>query len=238
MPGRPKKSLYERYSTKIEKTDSCWLWTGKIDPIQKVGCLSKHGEPGESIVVHRYAWELANGDIPEGMYVQQTCGKRHCVNPEHLYITNKRAEFERSPLADRFWAKVITSSDGGCWGWKASTNNSGYGHMWNRERRTMSRAPQISWYLRYGKWPDQCVLHKCDNRICSNPDHLFLGTIADNNHDRDSKGRHGMAKLTKADIPEIRSLRGHKTCKEIGQMFGVSHSVISMIYSGKAWAHA
>lgn len=93
--------------------------------------------------------------------------------------------------ADRFWSKVDTS-DGlfGCWIWTASrfTKRGGYGqfHEWPKVRY----AHRVAWELTHGPIPDgMVVMHACDNPPCVNPQHLSLGTIADNAQDMVAKGR-------------------------------------------------
>lgn len=94
---------------------------------------------------------------------------------------------------ERFWAKVNKDGPvpehmkhlGRCWEWTAGLC-CGYGFFRWKERR----AHRISWMLHYGDIPNgQWVLHKCDNPKCLRPEHLFLGTIVENNADRDAKGR-------------------------------------------------
>ena len=79
----------------------------------------------------------------------------------------------------------------GCWGWIGATS-SGYGRLGRGGRgEGLVYAHRLSWELRNGPIPEgMCVLHRCDNPPCSNPDHLFLGTKADNNRDMSVKGRH------------------------------------------------
>jgi hypothetical protein len=84
------------------------------------------------------------------------------------------------------------------------------------------------------------VCHRCDNPPCVNPSHLFLGTPADNVHDRDLKGRqarqrgqaNGRARLTDDDVREIRRLAGSMLQREIGARFGVSQSYVSDVLHG------
>jgi hypothetical protein len=89
-------------------------------------------------------------------------------------------------VEDRFWANVDKSGD--CWEWQASVNLDGYGRFCLKGKRI--RAHRLSWVLANGEIPEgMCVLHKCDNPPCVSPDHLFLGTRADNVRDMVQKGR-------------------------------------------------
>jgi len=96
-------------------------------------------------------------------------------------------------IEDRFFAKVKKTS--ACWIWTGSTSGSkGYGKFSVTSGpydRTMVRAHRFSWVLHRGLIPKgQNVLHRCDNPLCVNPDHLFLGTQRTNLQDMIQKDRH------------------------------------------------
>ena len=139
--------------------------------------------------------------------------------------------------------RVNKSGPNGCWLWKKATNNSGYGWMFVGEKNWL--AHRLSWILHNGEIPDGlCVLHKCDVRTCVNPDHLFLGTRADNNADMRAKGRrrpdrHGTempnAKLTEEKVLAIRA--SNATNKELAIEYGVTSALINTVRKRRAWAH-
>ena len=87
----------EKFWSKVLKTDSCWLWTGKLqdDGYAKIGFKYK------TIPVHRMAWMLIQGIIPEGLIICHRCDIRHCVNPEHLFIVTQRNNIRDASIKGR-----------------------------------------------------------------------------------------------------------------------------------------
>lgn len=108
-------------------------------------------------------------------------------------------------------------------------------------------AHRVAWILQKGPIPDGLfVCHRCDVPNCINVDHLFLGTAADNNHDRDAKGRHtplrgsrsGTAKLAEWQVVEIKKRLGSgEKIRLLAEDFAVSMGAISSIKYGRNWAH-
>lgn len=94
------------------------------------------------------------------------------------------------PVHIRFWNHVDKKGENECWPWLGSTA-SGYGQF-NLGSNIFDRGHRLAWKYTNGEIPDGLyVLHKCDNRRCCNPNHLFLGTQKDNIQDAIRKGRFG-----------------------------------------------
>ena len=91
-------------------------------------------------------------------------------------------------VMSRFSSKYSVDGRTGCWNWTASVRDNGYGQM--QTHKKVERAHRVSWEIHRGEIPDgMFVLHRCDNRLCVNPDHLYLGTHADNMRDITERGR-------------------------------------------------
>jgi hypothetical protein len=135
--------------------------------------------------------------------------------------------------------------DNGCHEWNGCVNSYGYG-VFGFERKSI-QCPRIAYYLAFGEFDSNlCVCHKCDNRLCLNPDHLFLGTKAENNADRalkkrnrDQRGtKNEVVKLTEEEVIKIRKLyETGLSQSKIGEMFGVSQTNVGFIVRRERWSH-
>lgn len=143
---------------------------------------------------------------------------------------------------ERIKGRSVPDPITGCWDWEGNLHRQGYGVI--RSNRVHHLAHRASYTVFKGDIPkDMFVCHKCDNRRCVNPDHLFLGTVQDNQRDMAEKDRSTYgekspsAKLTEADVACILSLKNSgRTQKQIADLFGVSRPLISLIFNGKVWA--
>lgn len=144
-----------------------------------------------------------------------------------------------TPIRARFWPHV-TFGDG-CWEWGGGMYPNGYGRTSIRGRSM--RAHRVSWLLANGTIPTGLhVCHRCDNRRCVRPDHLFLGTAQENIDDKVSKGRqaagrrHGSSRLTESDVIDILSLHAFGAKGVVlAREYGVGQSTVSRIVRGHHW---
>jgi hypothetical protein len=154
------------------------------------------------------------------------------------------------PFEHRFWPCVDQNGPvhpvlgTRCWVWTGPLTGDGYGRI--RQKPHDHKAHRIGWHLRFGAIPDGlCALHRCDNRRCVNPDHLFLGTRPDNSADmvakrRSTRGeRNPAARLRTADVIAIRrQLVGGVRTRELAASYGVSPQTIRRLRGRRFWPDA
>lgn len=133
----------------------------------------------------------------------------------------------------------ITDEQTECIEWQKAKSK-GYGAVFFNGKTVRTHC--VSYILNIGNIPDGLfVCHHCDNKLCINPEHLFVGTQKNNIQDAISKGRmllgekNGHAKLTKKDIISIRQMDGFH--RDIAKMFGVSRGCISHVKRRSTWKH-
>jgi hypothetical protein len=155
---------------------------------------------------------------------------------------------------------------GPCHTWRGFLNADGYGtfHVTTHVKRPKQLgvlAHRVAWMVanRETLVTEQVVMHRCDNPACVRIDHLRIGTVIDNTRDKVGKRRHSFgsthgtvtkpgcsargtanaaAKLTEADVLEIRKLRAQRVkILDLAARFGVSGAAIKAAVSGKSWSH-
>lgn len=209
--------------------DDCWSWTGRTS--NGTAIMAVHGT-GRDYTAFRVSWEIFFGNIADTTLVLHSCGNSQCTNPLHLYLSGE----------DGFWSRVNVIKDKDlCWEWRGQLNDSGYGLF--RINGEVIRAHRYAYELENGSIPsDLFVLHRCDNRACCRPSHLFLGTNKDNVDDMVKKGRQNRGEknanaiLDWGKVREIRTRIGNGEIRRaLAEEYSVSYATICMIAENKTW---
>lgn len=160
----------------------------------------------------------------------------------------------KSVTPAKFWNKIKFAEPDQCWEWQGALNEDGYGRFWTwvsvKKSSSVEASHRKLYLLLFGELQkDICVLHKCDNPKCCNPNHLWPGTRADNNRDMISKGRarhdanprgseHKNSKLTEAQVIELRRrINNGEKQKVVAKDFNMSRAQTCVIANGKRWKH-
>lgn len=191
--------------------------------------------------------------LPKYRVTKRYWATRRFCSPECARIGMKgerRSTFgvEKKPLVARFWEKVAKGGSSECWEWQGAKDLNGYGFLYSSERpKRWKKAHRLSYELANGPIPKgMCVCHSCDNPPCVNPQHLWLGTLAENNADKVAKGRdydkRGSAnpnvKLTAQNVMEIKQLRNSGwTQQQIADRFNIAQPYVSRVLRGETWKH-
>lgn len=143
-------------------------------------------------------------------------------------------------IQERFEQRFSKSD--GCWNWHGPPASNGYGQFSFDKQKWLPH--RLSYTLYKEAIPHKLlVCHTCDNRLCVNPEHLYLGTHVDNNNDTVNRGRNKpqqgslqwLAKLTEAQAADIRS--DPRKYRLIASDYGVSQPTISRIKNHRTWKH-
>jgi hypothetical protein len=149
----------------------------------------------------------------------------------------------RAAILARYWTQVNRAKAKGadCWLWTGSTNGRGYG-LFRVEGRQRIFAHRLAWLIARGDIPKgQEVCHSCDNGLCVNPEHLFLGSHRDNHLDSVRKGRKRAWGLQRLDAKQVQTIRARVAVgelqKDVAAAFGISRNHVSSIVHRTSWAH-
>ena len=145
---------------------------------------------------------------------------------------------------ESFLSKIKISNDSECWIWNGNIYKDGYGRIGISYKSY--QAHRVSHDIFNGfKDHNMLIDHKCRNRSCVNPEHLWTGTVAENNKDRHQKGRTVVpglkgedqpnSRLTEIDVSAIRN--DPRVQSLVAAQYGVNQSVVSRIKNLKAWRH-
>jgi hypothetical protein len=148
----------------------------------------KKGEPARFIKGHHTRLLRKEGcSAPEcdgKHFATGLCQKHYSRKLRHGNLTGR---YPQGPAEERFWLRVQKSD--GCWTWQGAKGDHGYGHF-TADGGVDVSTHRYSYQLHHGEIPPGMVIcHRCDNPVCVNPDHLFLGTQRDNVQDMIQKGR-------------------------------------------------
>lgn len=150
----------------------------------------------------------------------------------------------------KFFDRIMPEPNTGCWLWMGGINANGYGVVKSKHNFGFCNSSRLSYFIHNGDYDRaKLVCHHCDNPMCVNPDHLYLGTTQQNTDDKhrrnradDRRGeRNGRSKLSDEQIEYIRHRYEFKSKKnnavEIAKDLGVSSTIIYYIVKKQNWGH-
>lgn len=189
------ENIARQHCEKCPETRGCHVFTsqgsedrsGHVKPTEsRAYAPETQGSSGQN----RPARECSSG-VERPVHIGKVRGSRPCT-PTIPPIKRRNLLLDaRDPTnRERFWAKVLKGGPDECWPWTGARNPHGYGKLKIKRTRMVITAPRFAFAVHFDVDPgEQCVLHRCDNRACCNPNHLFLGSQLDNLADMRAKGR-------------------------------------------------
>lgn len=216
----------DRFDKQVDKSQECWIWLGRVN--SRGSGIFKVGD--RVYTSKQFSYLRHFGILPQGKCLISSCDNKLCVNPQHLKLADELGP-ERL-----FWPKVLILGPEECWNWAAGTFSHGYGKFSQGIKYSLSPYAHIASYQLHNSDYDlsKFVCHRCDNKLCVNPKHLFLGTAQDNVTDMISKGRN----YHKVSPEEVISIREDtRTLKLIAEEYNMSHQQVSNIKLRKSWKH-
>lgn len=177
--------------------------------------------------------------------------QRYCHKHLSRFIRNGTLEakisFTRGTTEERWLLFLDKRGDDECWTLKKKPHESGYYRFWDGDAKQYKMAHRYSYERYVGPTNGLVVMHKCDNPSCVNPNHLRLGTQAENVYDMLDKGRgghiyksgaeHPKSKLDEDAVRFIRSNLSSMTINDLAEKFSVSRNCISSIKHRATWKH-
>lgn len=168
--------------------------------------------------------------------------------PKKQWVQTTEMKYKKRPVKDRFYSKIRKGDVTGCWNWTASKRKARGGFVYGQF--SLNGYPEwshrASWIIHNNEIPNgMLVCHKCDNTLCVNPDHLFLGTQTDNIRDMISKGRDALigennphSIVNEKIVLEIRRYykEGHKVSR-IMKKFNLKRGCVEPIIKRNTWKH-
>jgi hypothetical protein len=212
---------------------------------QRFGCLTVMGI--ESTISGRLLWscrcDCGGSTVTTG--AKLTSGHSKSCGCSRRRTGDDHPNTDTRPILERLAERSVTNLTTGCCEWQGSHNKFGHGTI--RIKARLRLVHRSAWEAVNGPIPRGLgCLHECDNPPCWNTDHLFLGTRADNNADRDRKGRqvapkgsaHGCAVLSEDDVRAIRAIPDYRgAATAAAKRFGISISTADRIRKRQSWEH-
>ena len=246
-----KQKFLEIYPTKIVQNEhGCYEWVGVISKefLHCIICLNN-----KTYSVKQLVYTISSGNyLKNNKFIKSVCGNKICVKYEHLASYDDVEKMK--PYYWNLFKEKININENQCWIWMAGHSSDGYGKFSLKDHTGIHtlRAHVYSWKYHYGELPEfttnhstlrTCVLHKCDVKLCVNPEHLFVGSSEMNMQDMVKKNRSShsemniKSKLTEEQVLAIRneSKDGNLYLKDVALKYNISYSNLYDIIYGKYW---